>query len=251
MPLPPGTSRRKDVVARCKLIITLTLLLFCALVPLAAAPHDAAASTLPQRLHAAHARLSRAQRHLTMARAALRGALTATGAPSPAATPQPASGATPAPDGSATPAPAAITASARPTVAHLKAALRHWRRAVRRDRRAVVRLTRRYRQQQRLLVWERRGQWTPIIRYAAARYHLSADSVRHMMMLESGGRRFAGAAGPYKGLFQYCTRTWHASWNPWHGDSIFDGSSQIFATCYAVHRGFGPHMWPNTYPRSF
>ena len=66
-----------------------------------------------------------------------------------------------------------------------------------------------------------------------------------MMMRESGGRRYAGST--FKGLFQYHPGTWTASWNPWRHDSIYDGSSQIFATAYAVHRGWGPRMWPNTY----
>ena len=63
--------------------------------------------------------------------------------------------------------------------------------------------------------WERRGKWMPIIKIAAAKYHVKADGMYRMMMRESGGQRYAGASSPYKGLFQYWTGTWAASWNPY------------------------------------
>jgi hypothetical protein len=91
----------------------------------------------------------------------------------------------------------------------------------------------------------------PIIKVAAARYHVKADGMYRMMMRESGGRRFAGADSPYKGLFQYWTGTWSASWNPYRRDSIYDGSSQIFATACAIHKGMGPQMWTTTFASQY
>ena len=105
------------------------------------------------------------------------------------------------------------------------------------------RLARQYRFQLKMAEWERRGKWMPIIKVAAAKYHVKADGMYRMMMRESGGQRYAGASSPYKGLFQYWTGTWAASWNPYRSDSIYDGSSQIFATACAISKGMGPQMW--------
>ena len=242
----------------------LALLIVVTALPLVAKPQDAAASTLRARLtHARHS-LANARDRLGNARAALAAAIaaagtatsstTATPTPGPAAdaaTPQPAA-TDAAPDGlptdAATPQPAstpAATAAAVPTVEELQARVVHWRQMVRRVRRQVARLAHAYRLQRQLAAWERAGQWRPIIRVAAAKYRVSADTMYRMMMYESGGCRYAGSM--FKGLFQYHPGTWTASWNPWRHDSIYDGSSQIFATAYAVHRGWGPRMWPNTY----
>ena len=113
------------------------------------------------------------------------------------------------------------------------------------------RLARQYRRQQQLAAWERSGTWRPIIEIAAAKYHVSAGGIYRMMMRESGGHRFAGSSSAFKGLFQYHAGTWTASWNPWRGDSIYDGSSQIFATCYAVSRGMGHSMWTTTFASQY
>ncbi len=242
----------------------LALLIVATALPLVATPQDAAASTLRARLTNARHSLATARNRLTTARAALAAAIaaaetattptTATPTPDPtldATTPQPA--ATDAapdvmPTDTGTPEPAATvatTAVAVPTVEELQTRVAHWRQVVRQARHRVERLARAYRLQQQLAAWERTGQWRPIIRVAAAKYHVSADTMYRLMMRESCGRRYAGST--FKGLFQYHPGTWTASWNPWRHDSIYDGSSQIFATAYAVHRGWGPRMWPNTY----
>jgi len=150
----------------------------------------------------------------------------------------------------ATADPAAATAK-DPAVDQLRKRVRSARRAVRRWTRLVERLDREYRLQRQIADWERRAKWMPIIEIAANRYHVKADGIYRMMMRESGGRRFAGADGAFKGLFQYWTGTWTADWNPWRRDSIYDGSSQIFATCYAVSRGMGPQMWTTTFASQY
>jgi hypothetical protein len=86
---------------------------------------------------------------------------------------------------------------------------------------------------------------------AAAKYHVKADGMYRMMMRESGGRRFAGSNTAFKGLFQYYTGTWAASWNPYRHDSIYDGSSQIYATACAIHRGMGAQMWTTTWASQY
>ena len=123
-------------------------------------------------------------------------------------------------------------------VAARRAAVRRW------EERAQTLLRR-----LRIRLWNRSGEWLPLIRIAAARYRVSADGLYRLMQLESGGNRYAGRT--YKGLFQYYPGTWRGSWNPWRGNSIYDGWSQIRATAYAIHRGMGPGHWPNTYPRAF
>ena len=78
---------------------------------------------------------------------------------------------------------------------------------------------------------------------------MSTAGLYRMMMLESGGSRTIG--GTYKGLFQYYPSTWSGSWNPWRGESIYNGWAQIRATAYALSRGMGRSQWPNTYPMAF
>jgi hypothetical protein len=138
-----------------------------------------------------------------------------------------------------------------PSVNELRARVVKARRAVRTWERRVHRLARKYRLQQQMADWERRGKWMPIIRIAAAKYHVRAAGIYGIMMRESGGQRYAGSSSPYKGLFQYHSGTWTASWNPYRHDSIYDGSSQIFATCYAVSRGMGPSMWTTTFASQY
>ena len=146
------------------------------------------------------------------------------------------------------PSPAA---AAPASVAQLKAKVAKARRAVRIWRQRVQRIARQVRQQVQMADWERSAEWMPIIKVAAAKYHVKADGMYRMMMRESGGRRYAGASSPYKGLFQYWTGTWAASWNPWRHDSIYDGSSQIFATAYAIHKGMGAQMWTTTWASQY
>jgi len=143
------------------------------------------------------------------------------------------------------------TAAAPVSVTQLKAKVAKARKAVRVWRHRVQRIARQVRQQVQMADWEQHAKWLPIIRVAAAKYHVKADGIYRMMMRESGGRRYAGASSPYKGLFQYHTGTWAASWNPWRHDSIYDGSSQIFATAYAIHRGMGAQMWTTTWASQY
>lgn len=100
-----------------------------------------------------------------------------------------------------------------------------------------------------IINWNRRGQWTPLIKIASSRYKVSAAGLRRLMLLESGGNRYAGSA--YKGLFQYAPSTWRGTWNPWRHDSIYNGWAQIQATALALRKGMGPGHWPNTYWRAF
>ena len=125
-------------------------------------------------------------------------------------------------------------------VANARKAVRVWQRRVRR-------IARRVRQQLQVAEWERHAKWRPIIEIAARTYHVNAGGIYRMMMCESEGRRFAGADSAFKDLFQHWTGTWAASWNPWRHDSIYDGSSQIFATAHAIHKGMGPQMWTTTF----
>jgi hypothetical protein len=94
------------------------------------------------------------------------------------------------------------------------------------------------------------GSWWRVIKSAALRHRLDPKSLQHMMMLESGGRPDC-VSGPFMGLFQYCSAAWNGAWNPYRKFSVFDGGAQIWATATAIHRGYGPQMWPNTYPMSF
>ena len=137
------------------------------------------------------------------------------------------------------------------SIDQLKANVEKARKAVRVWRKRVQRIARQVRRQMRLADWERHARWRPIIEIAASTYRVKADGMYRMMMRESGGRRYAGAASAFKGLFQYCSGTWGASWNPWRRDSIYDGSSQIFATAYAIHKGMGPQMWTTTFASQY
>ena len=124
-----------------------------------------------------------------------------------------------------------------------------WRRITRRLRRAESELEARIALRLQIAEWNRNGEWRPLIEIAAQRYDVSADGLYRLMMLESGGRRYAGTT--YKGLFQYYPGTWRASWNPWRDLSIYNGWAQIRATAYAIDRGMGPSSWPSTYYRAF
>jgi hypothetical protein len=158
---------------------------------------------------------------------------------------------TPAPDAtpSAALAPApSPTPSATPvlTLAQLQQAVRGDRHRVRVLHSLVARL----RHAVALRKAAAQGNWMPIVREAARRNHISATGLRRLMSLESGGRAHA-ENGSFHGLYQYCWSTWRAAWNPWRAVSLYDGAAQIRATAVAIRRGWGPQMWPNTYPRAF
>jgi hypothetical protein len=246
-PLPPGKPRRKDVVSRCKSWIAIVVVLIIATALAAVAlPQKADAASLKSQLRNAKRALDHSKDRLQSAQAALAAAVTVTVDPAALGTTTTDPAASPA----STPSPAA-TPEPAPTVEELKAKVAKARKAVRVWKYRVRRLARQYRLQQNMAKWERRHQWMKIMEVAAAKYHVKADGMYRMMMRESGGQRYAGADGAFKGLFQYWTGTWAASWNPWRHDSIYDGSSQIFATAYAIHKGMGPQMWTSTFASQY
>ncbi len=217
-------SRNKSWIAIIAIVVVATALAAVAL------PQKAEAASLKGKLTAAKRALRTSSHRLKVAEADLAAAATAVSAlaADPAATP--------------------VAAS---TVEALKARVAKARRAVHIWKQRVHRLAKRFRFERKMAEWERRAKWMPIIEVAAARYHVKADGMYRMMMRESGGRRFAGADGAYKGLFQYWTGTWSASWNPYRSDSIYDGSSQIFATAYAISKGMGSQMWTTTFASQY
>jgi hypothetical protein len=236
-------TRRKSWTAILALLIVATALTTAVIAP------KADASALRGKLRHARRELRTARLRLTAAEAAVAATLSAAtdeGSQAPVATTTDPATTTPDPAPTAAPSP-----PLPPTLAQLQAKVVKERRAVRRWRRRVRRLATRVRLQRRLAAWESHGTWKPIIRIAAARYHVKADGMYRMMMRESGGRRFAGSSTAFKGLFQYYTGTWAASWNPYRHDSIYDGSSQIFATAYAIHRGMGAQMWTTTWASQY
>jgi DNA-binding ferritin-like protein len=225
-------SRRQSWIAILAFLIVATALTTALVTP------DADASTpLRGKLRVAKRELRQAHDRLQAAEAALAAALT--GTTDPAGTLS----------GQATALPE--TAAAPTSVDQLKAKVAKARQAVRVWRKRVRRIARRVREQLQIADWERHAKWMPIIEIAARKYHVKADGMYRMMMRESGGRRFAGADSAFKGLFQYWTGTWAASWNPGRHDSIYDGSSQIFATACAIHRGMGPQMWTTTFASQY
>ncbi len=252
MPLPAGKPRRKDVVSRSKSWIAIVAIIIVATALAAVAlPQKAEAASLKGKLH--HAKL--ALQPLAAPPERCRGRLRRRGRGHrahrcgsarhrPHCRPHRHSVPDRRAHAATTPAPAG------PTVEELKAAVARARHAVRRSgssactslASAVSPAASR---------WPRgsaSGKWMPIMRIAAARYHV--ERPRHVPHDDARVRRAAGAPGraaPYKGLFQYHTGTWAASWNPWRHDSIYDGSSQVFATALAIHRGMGASMWTTTY----
>ena len=230
-------------MTRCKSwTAILALLIIATAITTAVISPKADASALKGKLRHAKRELRHARQRLTAAEAAVAATLSST-----------ASGTTTDP-ATTTTNPATTTTSAAPaspTLAELQAKVDKERQAVRRWKRRVRRLARRVHLQRRLAAWESHGKWKPIIRIAAANYHVKADGMYRMMMRESGGRRFAGSNTAFKGLFQYWPGTWASSWNPYRHDSIYDGSSQIFATAYAIHRGMGAQMWTTTWASQY
>ena len=225
-------SRRQSWIAILAFLIVATALTTALVTP------DADASTpLRGKLRVAKRELRQAHDRLQAAEAALAAALTGTTDPAGTLSGQ----------ASALPE----TAAAPTSVGQLKAKVAKARQAVRVWRKRARRIARRVREQLQIADWERHAKWMPIIEIAARKYHVKADGMYRMMMRESGGRRFAGADSAFKGLFQYWTGTWAASWNPGRHDSIYDGSSQIFATACAIHRGMGPQMWTTTFASQY
>jgi len=220
--------RRQSLIA-----ILAFLIVAIALTTAIVAPDADASTPLRGKLRIAKRELRQAHERLQAAEAALAAALAGTTDPAGTMSSQ------------ASEAPAATTTP--PTVDQLKAKVAKARKAVRVWQKRVRRIARRVREQLQIADWERHAKWMPIIEIAAREYHVKADGMYRIMMRESGGRRFAGADSAFKGLFQYWTGTWAASWNPWRHDSIYDGSSQIFATAYAIHKGMGPQMWTTTF----
>jgi hypothetical protein len=209
-----------------------------------AVPQRAEAATLKGQLRHAKLALRTSKDHLEAAEAALAAALAGdTGLTAAAST----TAASPSPTPAASPAPVATG----PSVAELKAKVARARHAVRVWDLRVRRLAKQYRLERRMASWELHHQWMPIIEVAAAKYHVKADGMYRMMMRESGGQQYAGANSSFKGLFQYYSGTWSSSWNPWRQDDIFDASSQIFATAYAIHKGMGPSMWTTTFASQY
>jgi hypothetical protein len=236
------TLTRTAIAALLLLAVTLTVGL--------AAPRAQAAPSLRGKLLAAQRELDKANQRLAVAQAALDAALATdpTTATTPAPTPSPSPAEAPT---AALSARAADDGGRQADVAVLKAKVEKAQKQVRAWKKRVQQLAAQVQQEERIDGWERQGQWMPIIRIAAAKYHVRADGMYRMMMRESGGLARAGATSAFKGLFQYWTGTWNNSWNPWRAESIYDGSSQIFATAYAIHRGLGPQMWTTTFASQY
>ena len=246
---------------RCKIALILAILLTIAVTTiLAASAPEAQAATLKSRLAAAKHSLSAAKAHLAQAQTALATAvagLPAAAAPSPS--PSPGSAVTPTadPSSSATPTPD-VTSSATPApvdpalLAALQATVRSAQQKVKSYAALVSRLAAALRRENQLALWERTGNWYPLVRALAAPYHVNARSLYRMLMLESGGRRYArGGGGRFLGLFQYYPGTWRGHWNPWRTASIYNARAQILATAFAIRHGHGPSWWPHTYRMAF
>jgi len=204
-------------VTRCKIgLLTVTLLVALSAALVFASSSEAAPAKTQQKLDQAVATLKSLKAQLQTARVALKAALASGDA-------------------------AQVTAQ-RAVIRRVKPQVRKFARRVHRLRFIITHpMTR-----------GPNGSWMPVLRAAAKRYHLSATALRRLMVLESGGRvRAVGGGGLFLGLFQYCRSTWKGSWNPFRGYSIFHGGAQIWATATAIHRGWGPSMWPNTYPMAF
>ncbi|MCX6374138.1 MAG: hypothetical protein NTX16_13895 [Actinobacteria bacterium] len=219
-------SRRQSGIAILAFLIVATTFTTAIITPAADA-----STPLRSKLRLAKRELRQAQDRLTAAEAALAAALAGTAGPAGT--------------------PSVRTSTTTPTVEQLKAKVVRAGKMVRVWQSRVRRIARLLREQQQMADWERHGKWMPIIKIAARTYHVKADGMYRMMMRESGGCRYAGANSAFKGLFQYWTGAWAASWNPWRHDSIYDGSSQIFATAYAIHKGWGPQFWTTTFASQY
>lgn len=199
----------------CKTVAFVTTFLFICLTPLLAAGDEARAASLKTQLRQARAQLTAARAELADLKAALRVAI----------------------DGK--------------DKATQKSLAPRYHQLVRRSIPALRKKVRRL----ELLAYHPmnaapNGSWWRVIKAAALQHRLDPKALQHMMMLESGGRPDC-VSGPFRGLFQYCSAAWNGSWNPYRTYSVFNGGAQIWATAAAIRRGYGPQMWPNTYPMSF
>lgn len=233
-----GTLRRTAIAASLLLAVTFTT-------GLAVATADAA-TPLRAKLQAAQSELKRANQRLAAAEQALDEALAAQASPVP-------DGASARPT-SATRSTGAIRAARFPQpddIAALRAQVAEARKQVDQWKKRVSVLTAQVKEEEQIDAWERQRDWMPIMKIAAERYDVKAAGMYRMMMRESGGNPNAGASGQFRGLFQYWTGTWKNTWNPYREESIFDGSAQIFATAYAIHKGMGPQMWTTTFASQY
>ncbi len=233
-----GTLRRTAIAASLLLAVTLST-------GLAAAKADAA-TPLRAKLQTAQRELKRANQRLAAAQQALDEALALQAEPVP-------DGATEGPTSAVRSSGALRSARvAEPAdIKALRTRVTQARKQVSQWKKRVSVLTAQVQEEEQIEAWENEHDWMPIMEIAAARYHVKADGMYRMMMRESGGNPRAGASGQFRGLFQYWTGTWKNTWNPYRDQSIFDGSSQIFATAYAIHKGMGPQMWTTTFATQY
>jgi len=234
---------------------------------LLSSPASARAASLPSRLNHARHELRLARHRLRSDRLAYAAALAAANAPAADITPSPTPTASPSvsplPDTTPSASPSASAApsaspspDASPSAGPSPASgppLSQLRLTLKRDQRRVRRLAvlvHRLHHEALLQRAAAHGNWMPMVRDAARHNHIDAVGLRRLMSYESGGAAHA-ENGAYHGLYQYCWSTWRSAWNPWRHSSIYDGEAQIRATALAIHRGWGPQMWPNTYPRAF
>ena len=235
---------RQSTAVIALLIVTSTTLL------LGFAASEAHASTLSTQLRHARLHLHRAELRLTAARAALAQALAPAPSPAPAPTPAPTATVGTTSQGAGSQGVTTQDTTTQGTAA-LRAAVRAAEKAVQRWHLHVRTLAKALRTQRRLASAAAHGRWRTIIDYEAHKRGVKADGVYRMMMIESGGHAHIVNPWGFYGLFQYCSSTWHGKWNPWRSCSVFDGWAQIKATCYAIHRGYGPSMWSTTYARAY
>jgi len=233
-----ATLKRAAIAASLLLAITFTTGLVVA--------QAGAATSARARLQAAQLELKRANQRLAAAQLALDEALAAQA-------PGTVDGASEGPTSAVRSSGALrVAPSAEPAdIKALRAKVAQARRQVDLWQEKVDELTARAEEEEQIEAWERERDWMPIIKIAAARYKVKAAGMYRMMMRESGGDPRAGASGQFRGLFQYWTGTWKNDWNPYRDQSIFDGSAQIFATAYAIHKGMGPQLWTTTFASQY
>ena len=233
----------------CKTAITLiAILLAVMMATFSASTSEAQARTIQSRLTAAKHQLHVAKVIRARAQARLKAAI-ATRArfgklPTPSPAPRPSTTLTTIADTTSTPPTIAQIKALRRAVVKARVRVRNWTNLV-----ASLRSALHY--ENRLEQWEATHNWKPLVGTLAKRWNVNPASLLRMMKYESGGQPRAVSGGTFFGLFQYCQSTWHSSWNPWRNHSIFDARAQICATALAIKRGYGPKMWPNTYPLAF
>jgi soluble lytic murein transglycosylase-like protein len=92
----------------------------------------------------------------------------------------------------------------------------------------------RVQQQKEQEATERFGTWGPDLVAAAAMYGQDPAALYRVMICESGGNAYADN-GVCKGLFQFNPGTFAGT--PYGGDSIFDGTAQIYAAAWMWSQG--------------